>query len=134
MTYKYLPHTADIQIYSEDEKLDKAFCDAAIALTKIFSKEKIKNKIKKNIIIKGIDNKNLLYNFLEEILILFDSENFILSKISRVKIKNNEIIATLYGDNAENYKIISTVKAITYSEMRIEKENNKWVIIVTLDI
>jgi SHS2 domain-containing protein len=93
MKYKFLEHTADIKFQAFGKTIEKAFENSAYALQEVMTKKiKIKPVIKKKIEVKGRDKEALLYNFLEEFLFLLDSENFVLSKINKINIKDNLII------------------------------------------
>jgi SHS2 domain-containing protein len=139
MKYKFIEHTADVEFEAYGKSLEEVFSNCADAFVKSISNEKIlKNKIK-TFEVEGNDLENLLYNFLEEFLILFDSENFILSKILKIEIGELEkggwkLEVKFEGDDAENYEIISHVKAVTYNSMFVRKENNLWKAHVVLDI
>jgi len=89
--------------------------------------------VKKEIEVEGTDNENLLHNFLEEILFLFESQGFILSKVKKLKIANNKLTGELVGDNGK-YEIKNDIKAVTYHEMFVKKINGKFVSQVVLDV
>ena len=133
--FEFLEHTADIKFRAFGKTLGEAFENSALAFAKVMYPGKIKKKIKKKIEVIGKDLENLLYNFLEELLFLLDSENFFLSS-SKVKIDEKKLmlIADLFGDDAGNYKISLDVKAVTYNEMFVRKEKEKWVCQVVLDV
>ncbi len=138
MKFKFLEHTADIKFQAFGSNKEEVFENSALAMFNAMSHDIIKSRIKKKISVKGKDNESLLYNFLEELLILFDSEGFFLSKL-KVKIKENKekkLEAEVYGDSAENYNLRIDIKAVTYNEMFIKKDNktNKWVAQVVLDV
>ena len=136
MKFEFIPHTADIQIKAYGKNLEESFKNSALALTQSICTQKIKEKKKIKINVKGKDLESLLYNFLEELLIFFDSEYFILSSIKKIKIneKNFTLDAELLGDLAQNYEVHSHVKAVTYNEMSVKKEKDKWITLVTLDV
>lgn len=136
MKFRFLPHTADIKFQAFGNSLKEVFENSALALFNVIYDRKIKNKNKFKIKVQGEDLENLLYNFLEEILVLIDSRNFLPDKIKILKFneKNFKIEAEVYGDNAENYQVSMHVKAITYNEMFIKKEKNKLISQVVLDI
>ena len=73
MKYEFIDHTADIMFKAYGKDLEGSFSNAAIAMTKSFCEEKVKGNLKKEISVEGNDLENLLYNFLEELLVLFDS-------------------------------------------------------------
>ena len=87
---------------------------------------KIKAKIKKEIKVEGGDLKSLLYNWLEEFLFLMDTEDFLLSKVEKLKINKMddtyELMAVAYGDKVGSYEVKGDIKAVTYQEMEIKKK------------
>jgi SHS2 domain-containing protein len=91
---------------------------------------------KREIKIEGTDLSNLLYKFLEEFIILLDSEDFMFSKIDPVVIDKEKLTltATVTGDKGEHYSFTNDVKAVTYNDMTIKEEDGKWIIRVLLDV
>jgi len=153
MKYKFLPHTADIKFQAFGEKLGTCFSNAALAITNIITKDKIKPNIKKTIKVKGKDFESLLYNFLEEFLFLFETKRFLLSKIINISIfnkahtkqetkdntnKNNksnnyDLKAEIIGDNQE-HELSNHIKAITYNDMFVKKQKDKFICQVVVDV
>lgn len=132
MKYKFLSHTADVKFIAYGKTLEEAFSNSALALSETMSKgEKISSKIKKKIKISGKDKESLLYNFLEEFLFLFDTSGFVVSKIEKIKIKDDTLIAEILG---EKKRISNDVKAVTYNDMFVKKEKCKWKIQCVLDV
>lgn len=135
MKFKFLEHTADIKFQAFGKSPEEAFSNSALALAEVMTKKtKINAKVKKKISVSGKDTGSLLYNFLEEFLFLFDSEGFILSKIEKIKIKDGKLEAEVSGDSVRNYRISQDVKAITYNQMFVKKEKNKFITQVVLDV
>ena len=134
--YKFLPHTADVKFQAQGKTLAQAFRNCAYALTDtITDHKKIKPTVEKIIKIESENQESLLYDFLEQFLILLDSEDFLLNKIKSLKITKNKLTAKIIGDNKpKKYKINTHIKAVTYQEMFIKKQNNKYLIQVILDI
>ena len=123
MKYKFLKHTADAKFKAYGTNLNERFENAAMAMLSImFNIEEIKPIEEKKIKIKGIDVKSLLYNFLEELIFLLDSKQFVPSEV-KVKLHKSkkELTATLKGDNTEKYQSHGGVKAVTYAEMKVLK-------------
>jgi len=135
MRFKFLEHTADIKFQSYGKTLEKAFENSALATFKVMYEGKVKARIKKKIKVKGKDLESLLYNFLEELLFLLDSEGFFVSK-AKVSIdkKKLELNAELIGDSASNYSIGLDVKAVTYNEMFVKKDRKGYICQVVLDV
>lgn len=136
MKYKYIPHTADIQFQAFGKSLEEVFSNSLEAMIKSICDEKVSPKVERKIKVKGNDIENLLYNFLEEVLFLFDSKNFIFSKIKEIKIdkKKNILNAVLLGDSSEKYSTHLDIKAVTYNDMFVRFDNKKWIAQVTIDV
>ncbi len=137
MSYKFLEHTADVKFKVVASSLQEGFIDSAKALFETMwgDIDVLPQKVKE-ISVKGIDLENLLYKFLEEFLVLLDSENFVVSEINNVKIDvaKMELTAEIMGDDAYNYHFTNDVKAITYNDMKIQEENGKFTIIGVFDV
>src|SRR3989344_1604223 len=121
MKFEFLNHTADIKIKTYGKTLNEAFENVVLAVAEYISKgQKIKSKKGKLIEVHGSDLENLLYNFLDEIIYIFDAENFIVAK-TEITVLGNNIKAILYGDDAKNYPGLDYIKAATYAEMYVKK-------------
>lgn len=138
--FKYFETTADIGIEIQTENMTDAYINAALATLNIITDiEKVKPKITKKIRIESEDEYGLLYDWITELLILLDSENFIVSKYN-IKISKYEntividgqILGDIYDRNIYNYK--TEVKAITYHQMKITNEDNIYNIQFIVDL
>jgi SHS2 domain-containing protein len=130
MKYEFFDHTADVKFKAYGESLEEAFENAALATFEVMTTiSKIKHNIVKEIHIKANSKEALLFDFLDELVFLLDTEGFILAKINNLKINDLELTATLIGDNADNYEVHTYVKAPTYNQMTIN-ENPFWVQVV----
>jgi len=139
MKFKFLSHTADEKFRAFGKNLEEAFENAAYAMKEIITYDKIKPRIKKKIKIASDSEEALLYDFLEQLLILLDSKKFILSKVEKLKIERKDhsfiLNASISGDNnPKNYEIKTSIKAVTYEEMFIRKTKNKVTVQVIVDI
>jgi SHS2 domain-containing protein len=133
--FKFLEHTADIKFQAFGKDEEELFANSALALKEVICKKmKVKGNKKKEITVRGKDFESLLYNFLEEIIYLLDAEDFLISKLKEIKIKNFKLKAVIAGDNASNYKFTNNVKAITYNEMFVECKDKKWISQVVIDV
>lgn len=134
--YKFLQHTADAKFQAFGATIEEAFSNAALAMFSIMMEpEKVSPKLEREVNVDGKDQKALLYNWLEELLFLLDSEGFLLTNVKRIRINGHLLEAVVAGDLAVNgYKTHGDVKAVTYNEMEIRKEGNKTVVQVVVDI
>jgi len=138
--YEYLPHTADTKFRAYGKNLEEAFANSALAMMNVMVEvEKVKALTTKKISVEGTDLQSLLYNFLEQFLILMDSKNLFLTTIKELKIskkaKEYKLAATVAGDDAGKYETIGPqVKAITYNGMKIAQKENNCTIQAIVDI
>jgi len=136
MSYKFLEHTADVKFKAEGKSVEDVFVSCAGALNETIRGDiKILEQEERVIDVKGDDFESLLYNFLEEFLFLLDSEGFLCAGVKEIKIDegNFKLEAVLVGDKAENYKFTNDVKAVTYNDMFVKKDN-EWKAQVVLDV
>lgn len=137
--FQYEEHTAEAKFTAFGHSLEEAFVNAALAMENMMlDTGKVKPKIKKQINIETKHLKSLLYDFLQEFIVLFDSEFFVLNKIDTLKVKQKGsdyiLIAIVWGDNAHHYEVLSGIKAVTYHEMEIKEEKGYWKVVVVLDV
>lgn len=133
--FKFVNHTADVEFLAYGKTLGKCFENSALAMFRSMYHEKIKPVKKIKIKVKGKDVNSLLYNFLEELLVLLDSKNFFISKISvNIDLDKLTLEGEVYGDNAGKYNISLYVKAVTYNHMEVKKVKDLWRARVVLDV
>lgn len=127
--YNILAHTADGKFQAFGKNLDEAFTNAALAMVSLmWDWEKIEKRVNFPVQVEGKDLEQLLFKFLEEIIYLLDTKNFLLGSVRNLALEKKEkgfsLQATFWGDNRPaQYEIFGDVKAITYNEMKIEKSD-----------
>lgn len=137
--YRFFPHMADAKFQAFGQTLEESFVHAALAVASLmWDWKEIAKKIDVPVVAKGNDLEQLLVNFLEEILYLLDTRNFLLGGIDRISLekeKKDWVIRALFqGDvNVSGYEIFGDVKAITYNEMKI-KNSAPFMVQVVADI
>ena len=139
--YEYLPHTADVKFRAYGATLEEAFKNAAFALYNVMvDTTAVKKKMSRNIKADGSDLPALLQSFLEQFIILLDTDNFFLSVVTELVIKKSSsgkysLSAVVAGDEAKNYETVGPqVKACTYNGMFVKQEGKEWVVQVVVDI
>ncbi len=132
---KFLDYDKGIKFQATGKTIEQAFAHCALAITRTLTSDEVKKKRAYSIKSQGSSQEQLLYNFLEEILFLFRTENFLISKVKEIKIKENKLKAKVLGDNIENYEIKNNIKSPT-KKIVIEKDNEQdiWVITSLLNI
>lgn len=138
MGYRYLEHITDAFIEVTGNTLEEAFENAGISVVDtIVDIKSVEEKTEKKIEVNGKDLNNLLYNWLEEIIIVTITEGFATKKFS-VKLEKNEeyrLVATLNGEEIdfEKHHFKVEIKAPTFHLMEI-KQNSHVVMRFLLDL
>ncbi|MGV8169443.1 MAG: archease [Candidatus Nanoarchaeia archaeon] len=139
--YEFLEHTADVKFKAYGKNFEEAFANAAKATIAVMTDiKKIKPKFTKKIIVEANTAEALLYDFLEELIYVMDTEGFLMGDVSKIKIDtanpNYKFVlkAELRGDFAKNYDVHTYIKAVTYNDMEIQETKNKVTIQVVHDI
>ena len=127
MKYEFLNHTADAKIRAYGQNIEEAFVNAGLAVFSILKNpDKVKSIINKDVNVESKEYSSLLYDFLEELLFLLDTEGFLLSKIIDLKIEKKQgklnLSCKIAGDNYKKYNISGNIKSITYNDMIINQD------------
>jgi SHS2 domain-containing protein len=138
--YRILPHPSDGKFRAFGATLEEAFVNAALGTVSLmWDWISLRSAASFPVRARGRDLEQLLYQFLEEILFLFETRNFLLASVEDMKIEKDEsgfrLQAVFRGDDAKNaVEIFGVVKAITYNEMKIEEDCGGWSIQVVVDM
>ena len=129
MSYRTLEHTTDAVIEVTADNLEDAFEIAGISVIEtILDISKVAENDKKVLQIKGKDLKYLLYNWLEEIIILTITDGFAGKRIIVTISKDEEykIDAEVFGETIDlkKHEFKVEIKSPTFHEMKIEEKDN----------
>ena len=129
MSYKTLEHATDAIIEVTADNLENAFKIAGISVIEtILDISKVEEKMSKRIVVKGKDLRYLLYNWLEEMIILTITEGFAGKRILVEISEENEwkIDAEIFGEdiNLSKHEFKVEIKSPTFHDMKIEQDGN----------
>ncbi len=140
-------HTADVMYIVEASSLEELFEYSAMGMFRYISPDlsRISPVVGVELICRGMDLENLLYRWLEDLLILHDTKSLVFSRfivkgIYRVEEGGEQsyiLTGFAAGERFDQRRHLSgiVVKAVTYSQMAIERmENNSWRVSIVLDI
>jgi len=129
--FESLEHTADLYIAAYGKSLEEAFENAAYATFEgMTDLDKVKPKLKETVEAEGHDEQALLYNWLEALLIKFDTTGNLYSRFKVEGIEKTsagfKLKAKVWGEAFDASKHLSKVgvKAVTYHQMEILKDKN----------
>ena len=138
MSYQTLEHATDAIIEVTADNLKEAFEIAGISVIEtILDISKVDENNSKKLIVKGKDLKYLLYNWLEEMIILTITDGFAGKRILLEITKNGnyQIDAEIFGEAIDlrkhDFKV--EIKSPTFHEMEI-KQDDKVIMKYLLDL
>ena len=139
--FEFLEHTADIYVASYGKTMGEAFENAATAMFEVMTDiQNVESKLEESVSVKGRDEFELLYNWLELLIVNFETKNKLYSKFKILTLKKKHgffsLTAKIWGENFDPKKHMQKVgvKAITYHRMEIIKDSNKVTLEFILDI
>lgn len=140
--YEYGEHTADISIIAYGCTLEEAFKNASLGVANLtYYTDRVKDKEYVEINVMGEDLEQLLFNWIDEFIYLFDGRKFAYGDYFRnLSISGNgpyRIRASVGGEhydiNRHGYRGL-IVKAMTYNMMELKQVNNYWRLVFVVDI
>lgn len=139
--FEFLEHTADAYIAAYGESLEEAFENAAYATFEVMTNlGEVKPETVDNVEVEAHDEHALLYNWLEELMVRFETTGNLFSRFEITNIKKTpsglKLKAKIWGEpfDPEMHSQRIGVKAITYHRMEILKKPKAVTVRFILDI
>jgi SHS2 domain-containing protein len=146
VAFEHFEHRADIGVRGIGKNLEEAFSECARSLADVMADVNAIEPKKAHVFtITATDYPALLVAFLNELLFLKDKKKMIYSKVRVVITANGtppgpieswNLKATVFGEKIDQikHKIKVDAKAATYSELKVEKEGDKWIAQCIIDV
>jgi SHS2 domain-containing protein len=139
--FEFLEHTADVYIRAHGKTMEEAYENSALAMFEVMTDtEKVAPARKETLKVEAEDEYALLYDWLEALLVKFETEGMLYSKFQITDWKETEEIlrfkAKVWGEkfDAQKQPQRVAVKAVTYHRMMIIREKDNVVLEFILDI
>lgn len=135
--YEHIDHTGDIGLKIYGESLEELFENAATGMFSIIADlNKVRPEIKRNLYVEGGDLQQLLVNWLSELNFLFCTEGNIFCQFKVRELKENHMQAIARGEvyDPARHNVFTEIKAVTYHQLRIEREGQSWKAQVIFDL
>ncbi len=119
-----MDHTADLMVKAYGGTLEECFANAGHALfnetvdlSGVGTSEEVEFEVS------GIDDEDMLYSFLSELLFIEDCDNLILKEI-RVEIDGDKVRCKGKGERLDRsrHRVRSEIKAVTYHMMAVDRD------------
>jgi len=135
--YEVFEHTADVGLRVRADSLDALFVDAAHGLFSLIvtNLDQVKAVQEKTIRIDTSEPEYLLFDWLNELLYTFDVDQLLFSEFA-VRVDARGLTATCRGEpvQPDRHEMDHEVKAITYHELKVQRDGDGWMAELIIDI
>ena len=135
--FRYIEHPSDVGFEAYGTTLEELFANAAIAMYGFMTDiDAIEAETERAVTIQAEDLYSLMFDWLDELLFLFDSDSLVMKEFditvdaSRFRITGKCLGGTF---DPERHDAGIIIKAVTYNMMEVKK-NDKWHAQVVLDV
>jgi SHS2 domain-containing protein len=135
--YETFEHTADIGLRARAADLDTLFAEAGRAFFSIIVEnyDEVRAAEEYLISVDADQRDDLMYDWLAELLYLFDTEHVLLCEFD-VTVRDRSLTATVRGEpiDPDRHRLDMEVKAITYHELKVQQDGDGWLAEVIVDL
>ena len=135
--YEIFEHTADLGLRVQAATLPELFADAGQGLFAIVVEEiaLVQPAVAREFQIAGRDLAYLLFDWLNELLYVCDTEHLAFSQFD-VRMTEAGLAATVRGEPLDpaRHRLTHEIKAITYHGLKVEQTSEGWLAEVIVDI
>jgi len=134
--YKFIEDlTSDVMFEARGKSLKELFQNAAEAMFSVICQiERVKPRKSLYIKVGGRDVKDLMFNWLQQLISLVDTEEMFLSRFEIQEIDKKHLKAMVWGEGISPEKSGTLVKGVTLYNFRVEKTPWGWDARVACDI
>jgi len=129
MSFRWVEHTAELELELEADSEEAIFGEAAAAFAELL--ETPGDRESRQVAADGADRATLLANWLEELVFLAETEGFAPRRLVEVELGAQDVLAVVEGRKGEPPPL---VKAVTYHDLEFRSEHGKWRARVVLDV
>lgn len=136
--HEVFEHTADLGLRIRHASLEGLLAEAGTALFELLVENlsEVQPLIHLEIQLKQADRELMLFDWLNELLYVFDAKHLVLCQFS-VKVQGDSLHAIVSGEPRDDVKhqLDHEVKAVTYHQLKLEHQaDGDWLGEVILDI
>ncbi|HDI78444.1 MAG TPA: archease [Desulfobacteraceae bacterium] len=137
LDYQLIDHTADlgVEVYGAD--LRSLFKNAALVLFELILSGQSPESAKPiEISLEAIDLPDLMVRWLSELLYIFEGEKRVVKDVEVVDIQDKNLYAQIYTIPYRDkyFQIENEIKAVTYHQLEIGRQDKRWYARIIFDL
>lgn len=120
--YEVFEHTADIGLHAYGSTLSDLFIHAAQGMESLMiALEQLRPQVSREIAVEGHDEVSLLIAWLNELIVLFDTEYLLFSQFEIDVISMTQLKGRAFGEpyDLQRHDLSSAIKAVTWHEASV---------------
>jgi len=132
--HRWVDHTAELQLELEAPTCEAVFAEAFAALRGLLADAGAQadgDALRRRVDVAAADSAALLAAWLEELVFLTEREPLVLDELADLQVGGDRVTATVRGRRGDSPPL---VKAVTYHDLRLEREGECWRARVVLDV
>lgn len=129
--YRWIEHTAEIELQIEDESPEAVFTEALVAFGDLVSEERGGEPVSHRVNVTAADLPALLAEWMNELVYLADTDGFVPERVDRLRLADASIEAEISGQRRIPR---SVVKAVTYHGLSLRNDDGVWRASLVLDV
>jgi SHS2 domain-containing protein len=129
MTYRFLPHTADILVEFESPTLAGLFADATQMLARLLAGDSIVARRESHMVsLTAGGPDELLHHYMWELLTLFQVKTFVPAGVELDELHTTSLVGTVSGEKFDErrHETQPEVKAVTRHGLAVEQTDSGW--------
>jgi len=135
--YELLEHTADLGVRVRGESLGDLFENAGLMLFDLLvDLAPVRPRSKWKVSVAAQDPETLFVQWLRELLNAFYVKKRIFCRLEIAKINEKSLAASCWGEvfNRKRHTVLTEIKAATYHDLSVKREDSGWVAEVIFDV
>jgi len=138
MTYRFVPHTADIKVVMDGGRLDDIYVDAVALVRELVAGEAadVRPVTAHRIAASAGSADELLLQFIRELLYLFHTASFVPGNLEIEERSPERLRAVVWGELFDDHRHDPQpeVKAVTRHQLAVREEDGRWRAEVIFDL
>ncbi len=131
MSYRWVEHTAELELEIEAATEDGVFRDAVRALGEILADDRRGERVQRDLAVESVERALLLAGCLDELVYLAETEDLVPEELDEIALSDRGLAATVRGHRGHPRPV---VKGITYHRLAFERVDNGFRAVVVLDV
>jgi SHS2 domain-containing protein len=131
MGYRWVEHTAELELEIEAPTEEAVFADALHALAELLGDERSAGRVSREVTVDGRQRAALLAEWLNQLVYLIEAEDLVLEEVRPIELSDCALVATVHCHRGNPRHL---VKGATHHRLAFERTQSGFRATVVLDV